>query len=72
MFEINAAAVRERIAESGLTLTEFAKGAGINALTAQRATVDGRKLLLKVIGKIAKFFGVTCEDLIAKKGEVIL
>lgn len=68
MFKINTQLIRELLIARGLTLTEFAKIAQINGMTARRLVQDGASVTLKTISVVAKFFGVKGEDLIVGNG----
>lgn len=65
MFKIDSSRVWDLLAERKLTLHEFAREAGINAVTA-RKTLSYGEANLKVVSKLAAFFGVGGSSLILK------
>lgn len=67
MFKVDAGRIRQLTAERGLTITELATQAGLNGLTARKLLSDGYEASLKIVGKLAKFFGVDFNDLILKE-----
>ena len=68
MFEVDAAMIRRKVADSGLTAKEFAERAELNAMTVTRL-INGNttRASIKVLGKLAKALGVDSETLILKK-----
>lgn len=67
MFKINAGKIRTLVTERGLSLVEFATQAGLNNFTARKVLSDGSIVRLKIIGTLAKFFGVDVNELILKE-----
>lgn len=67
MFQIDAALIRRKLAESDLTAKEFAERAGLNALTVARLIKgDAPKTSIKIVGRVARALGVDSEKLIVK------
>lgn len=66
MFKVDAGKIRTLVTERGLSLVEFATQAGLNGLTARKVLTDGSAVNLKIIGTLAKFFGVGGNELILK------
>ena len=67
MFEVDDVRIRSLLVGRGLTVTQFAARAGINALTARKMLNSGAKVNIIVIGKVAKFFGVDSNDILKKE-----
>lgn len=65
MFKIDSSRVWDLLAERKLTLQEFAREAGINAVTARKILSCG-KVNTKIVAKLAAFFGVGGSSLILK------
>ena len=68
MFQIDSSRVRSEIFKRGLSTSEFARQVGLTETTARKLLRDGSEVQPKVIGALAKFFGVDGETLILKKG----
>ena len=66
MFKVNAKFVRDCLFQRGLSLREFSKAAGLNALTAGKIVRDGATVTAKTIGVLARFFNVDGDSLILK------
>lgn len=67
MFKVNTSRIRELMFERGLSISEFAKAAKINPITAAKVLRDGTTVNGKTIVALAKFFGVNGNELIAKE-----
>lgn len=69
MFTVNASKIRTLMFERGINgVTELARQAQLNAVTAARVLKDGATATGKTIATLAKFFGINGEELIQKKG----
>lgn len=69
MFTVDASKVRTLMFERGVNgVTELARQAQLNAITAAKVLKDGATVTGKTIATLAKFFGVNGEELIQKKG----
>lgn len=66
MFEVNDSLIRSLIFKRGLTVSEFARRAGINGLTARKLIKDGAKVNGRIVSTLAKFFDVEGEVLLKK------
>ena len=69
MFEVNDSLIRALLFERGLTVAQFARRAGINGLTAHKVVKDGAKVNGRIVGTLAKFFGVKGEALLKKEAD---
>lgn len=69
MFTVDASKVRGLIFERGLTLSDLAKSANLNLLTARKVVVDGAKVTSKTIAALAKLFGVDGNEIILVRGD---
>ena len=69
MFEIDSSLIRSLLFKSGLTVAQFARRAGINGLTARKVVKDGAKVNGRIVGTLAKFFGVKGESLLKKEAD---
>lgn len=67
MFRIDATRVRTLMFERELTITGLARATNLNALTARKIVTDGATVTGKVVGRLAKFFGVSGEVLLDKR-----
>ena len=68
MFTINASKIRELMFAHDIKgVAELARQAKINAATAAKALRDGSRATAKVINALAKFFGVSGNELILKE-----
>lgn len=67
MFAVDDSLIRSLLFERGLTVTEFARRAGINGLTARKLVKDGAKVNGRIVSTLAKFFGVDGEELLKKE-----
>lgn len=68
MFKVDASRIRALVFDRELTITEFAKAAKINRITAAKVLRDGTTVNGKTIATLAGFFGVNGNELIEKKG----
>lgn len=66
MFQINSKRVRDLLSQNGLSLREFSEKSGLNIATTCKLVRDDGRATLKVVGKIARFFGVDTDELILK------
>lgn len=64
MFKVNVKVVREYLFQRGLSLRQLAEQTGLNTATAGKLIRDGATASAKVIGALAKFFGVEGDELI--------
>ena len=67
MFKVDASRIRALVFDRELTITEFAKAAKINRITAAKVLRDGTTVNGKTIVALAKFFGVTGNEIIVKE-----
>ncbi len=70
MYEVDDSKIRALIFERGLTVTQFARRAGINGLTARKLVKDGAKVNGRIVSALAKFFGVDGNELLKKEQSV--
>ena len=71
MFEVDTELLQRLYFETGQSLRQFAKSAGLNLLTIRRLITGSRsKTTGKVIAALAKYFGVNPETLLRKKGAI--
>ena len=69
MFAVDDSLIRSLLFKRGLTIREFARRAGINGLTARKVVKDGAKVNGRIVGTLAKFFGVKGESLLKKEAD---
>ena len=67
MFKVNSSKLRAMLFERGLSVSEFAKAANINAVTARKLFNDGATVNAKVIAALAKFFDVNGNELLKEE-----
>lgn len=67
MFKVNSKLVRDELFKRGISIAGFAKLAGMNEVTVRKLIKDGAMASSKVIGTLAKFFGVGGNELILKE-----
>lgn len=66
MFKINSMLVRNELFKRGISIAAFAKLAGVNEVTLRKIIKEDAMVSSKVIGVLAKFFGVGGNELILK------
>lgn len=66
MFTVDASRIRTLMFERGLSVTELAKKAKLNAITTARVLKGNATATSKTIAALAKFFGVDGNTLILK------
>ena len=66
MFTVDASKIRTLMFAKGIGIYELARQAQLNATTTAKTLKDGAKVSAKTIATLAKFFGVSGEDLILK------
>lgn len=69
MFTVNAKKIRPLMFERELNISALAKATNLNPFTARKITKDGATVTGKVVGRLAKFFGVNGEDLLLKEDQ---
>lgn len=67
MFRINASRIRTLMFERKLSVTGLAKATNLNPFTARKIVKDGATVTGKVVGVLAKFFGVDGNNLILRE-----
>lgn len=69
MFVVNAKKIRQLMFERELNISALAKAARLNPFTARKIVTDGATATGKVVGRLAKFFGVDGNDLLLKEDQ---
>lgn len=67
MFKLNGAAIRSLMIERQMTLSDFAKNAGINPGTAAKVMRGDAKANARTTGRIATALGVSADEILLPK-----